>query len=88
MTDFTPGWRAVGVVAEGDRVMIQGQNPWGLRWIRAEEAPITVPHPSYPNQRHQVNVYELDSTRSVRFAAGELSAGVWGFYVPAPDRIA
>ena len=84
MTEFTPGWRAVAVVAEGDRVLIQGQNPWGVSWISSNEAPIVVAHPSYPSQSHRASIYELDSARPIRFAACELSAGVWGFYVPAP----
>jgi hypothetical protein len=41
-------------------------------------------HPTYPNQTHQYDIYEIgDAERPVRFAAGELSNGVWGFYVPA-----
>jgi hypothetical protein len=82
MEELTPGWRPLAVVAEGDRVLIQGQNPWGLSWLRSDEPPITVSHPGYSYQRHQAYVYEFDSSRAVRFAATELSAGVWGFYVP------
>jgi len=83
MSEITPGWKIVAIVAEGDRVLIQGQNPWGSNWLDTAEEPITVAHPSYPGQRHQMRVYDLDGSRSVRFAAGEFSNSVWGFYVPA-----
>ena len=66
---------------------LQGQSPWELPWLEAAEAPITVEHPSHPSQRHQMTVYDLASPRSIRFAAGEFSNGVWGFYVPAPVAI-
>lgn len=83
---ITPGWRVVAVVAEGGRVSIQGQSPWGRDWLKVPEKPITVSHPNYPSQRHQMVVYDLDSDNSIRFAAGEFSNGVWGFYVPSASR--
>jgi hypothetical protein len=83
MSDITPGWKLVAIVAEGQPVSLQGQNPWSLKWLSAPEPPITVAHPSYPLQRHEMEIYDLESTRSIRFAAGEFSNGVWGFYVPA-----
>jgi hypothetical protein len=46
---------------------------------------ITVAHPSYPAQRHMMQVYVLDPEHAGPvFAAGEFSNGVWGIYVPAP----
>jgi hypothetical protein len=81
---ITPGWKFVAIVVEGDPVSLQGQNPWPLKWSSTTEKPITVAHPSYPSQRHEMFVYDLESTRSIRFAAGEFSNGVWGFYVPEP----
>ena len=45
---------------------------------------VELPHPAFPNQRHRMFVYEVTNDgRNVRFAAGELSAHVWGFYLPA-----
>ena len=84
MSEVTPGWKLIAIVAEGDRVSLQGQSPWGCKWLSSPEPPITVAHPSYPSQRHQMCVYDLDSTRPIRFAAGEFSNGTWGFYVPEP----
>jgi hypothetical protein len=78
-------WKTIGVVAEGDDIMVGGLNPWTLEWRSVEEEPLLLPHPSYPDQRHKMNIYEISSGgRRVRFAAGELSANVWGFYVAVP----
>lgn len=76
-------WKQIGVVVEGEPIMVEGLNPWALEWRRVKEEPVQLPHPSYPNQRHDMTIYEISSgERRVRFAAGELSANVWGFYVP------
>ncbi len=83
MPDLTPGWKFVAILTEGEPLSIQGHNPWPVAWHSVPVPPITVAHPSYPNQRHQMWVYDLESSPPVRFAAGEYSNGVWGFYVPA-----
>jgi hypothetical protein len=84
MADITPGWEHVAIGLEGDKVSLSGLNPWQLKWHALEEPPITVAHPSYPHQRHPMWVYELHTEgKTVKFAAGEFSNGVWGFYVPA-----
>ena len=42
------------------------------------------PHPAYPDQFHRMWIYEIrGADKAATFAAGELSANVWGFYVPA-----
>jgi len=83
MSDVTPGWRFVAIVLDGDPVSVGGVNPWGLKWRRLPEPPITVAHPSWPEQRHRMFVYELDSPSGpIKFAAGEFSLCAWGFYVP------
>ena len=84
MADVTPGWKHIAIGVEGDKVALAGLDPWQLEWHELGEPPITVAHPSYPQQRHPMCVYELRSGgKSVKFAAGEFSNGVWGFYVPA-----
>jgi len=76
-------WKAVGIVVEGEPILVGGLNPWALEWHCVQAEPVQFPHPSYPNQRHGMKIYEINSgERHVRFAAGELSANVWGFYVP------
>ena len=77
-------WQAIGVVTEGDRIDIGGLNPWQFEWRQVRDEPVELPHPSYPRQRHRMSVYEIGGPRHrVRFAAGEVSANVWAFYVPA-----
>ena len=77
------GWKTVGVVIEGHPMLIGGLNVWDHDWNRVQGPPLELPHPSYPSQVHSMSVYEIrDGGECVRFAAGELSANVWGFYVP------
>jgi hypothetical protein len=75
-------WKPAGIVVEGQPIFIGGINPWDFEWHRVQDEPIQLPHPSYPNQKHAMWVYEVESSgQKVRFASGELSANVWGFYV-------
>ncbi len=82
MSELTPGWSFVAITTEGQPVSIHGRNPWLHKWRSVSVSPITVSHPSYPAERHQMWVYDLETPQPVRFAAGEYSNGVWGFYVP------
>lgn len=76
-------WCAVHVGVEGDAARIGGLPVWAQFWRRTGEAAVLLPHPCYPAQRHRFDIYEAGPPeRRVRFAAGELSNGVWGFYVP------
>jgi nitrogen fixation protein FixH len=78
---ITPGWRLVDVVIEGDSVRVSGIDPWEHAWTR-ESRTIVVAHPSYPHQRHVLDVWQVAGPDgSAIFAAGELSNGVWSFYV-------
>ena len=78
-----PQWKAVGIVVEGNPIVIEGLNPWVFEWRKVQEASVRLPYPAYPNQRHPMWIYEIESDgRLVRFATGDLSANVWGFYVP------
>jgi hypothetical protein len=77
-------WIPAGVVTEGTPITIGGLNPWDFEWRQVQDEAVELPHPSYSNQRHRLWVYEvINGDHRVRFAAGELSANVWGFYVPA-----
>jgi hypothetical protein len=77
-------WKVVGAVIEGERISFCGVNPWNHKWIETEQEPVQLPHPCYPNQMHRMRVYEIETGgRTILFATGELSANVWGFYVPA-----
>lgn len=77
-------WRDVHVGFEGDDLKIGGIEVWCQDWCRTGEASVQLPHPSYQHQRHRFDIYKAGPQDSpVRFAAGELSNGVWGFYTPA-----
>ena len=76
-------WKTVGVVIEGERISFAGIDPWNYEWRPLEEPEVELSHPTYPHQKHKMSIYEIETGgRSVVFAAGELSANVWGFYVP------
>ena len=76
-------WKAIGVVIEGQEINIDGVNPWGLDWHKVENTPIRLPHPAYPSELHEMWVCRAESGgKTVTFAVGELSANVFGFYVP------
>lgn len=77
-----PGWRLACVATEADRVEVRGVNLWDRQWMSAG-GEVLVAHPQHPTQRHTMTVYELSGADGpVVFAAGELSNGVWGFFVP------
>jgi hypothetical protein len=88
-TPTTPGWRFAHIGLETDPADLGGGlDPWTLTWGDAIGW-IVVAHPSYPWQRHSVAAYAVSvDGRQLRFAAGELSNGVWGFYVPEDDDVA
>jgi hypothetical protein len=76
-------WRDVHVGFERDGLKIGGLEVWKHKWRSTGEPILNLPHPAYKWQTHRYNVYEIgDAGHSVRFAAGELSNGVYGFYVP------
>jgi hypothetical protein len=77
-------WRVAHIGVENDGLKIGGLDVWKSEWRRVREPKgIELPHPQYPNQIHPYRIYEVgDVGNPVRFAAGELSYGVWGFYVP------
>lgn len=79
-------WGTGKVCAEGDRINIGEVNPWGLEWIRCDVPAVYLPHPLYRYQKHRMHIYKVVSgDLEVIFAAGELSAGVWGFYEEVED---
>ncbi len=77
-------WRDVHIGFASDGFAISGLDVWKHKWRRVAAEPLILPHPAYPEQRHHFDIYEIgDAGDPARFAAGELSNGVWGFYVPA-----
>ena len=77
-------WEALGIVVEGNPIIVGGLNPWAFDWRQVQEEPVELPNPAYPNQRHHMWVYEIQSDGNrVRFVAAEVAANTWAFYVPA-----
>lgn len=76
------GWTDVHVGLEGDGLRIGGLAVWQEKWKPVGED-LDLPHPAHPLQTHRYRVYEIGDAPCIRFAAGELSNGVWGFYVPS-----
>ncbi|MBR0653995.1 hypothetical protein [Plastoroseomonas arctica] len=76
-------WRPIHVGAENDALVIGGLPVWQAPWRPTGLAPVPLPHPAHPRQTHEFSVYEIGAGAvRTRFAAAELSAGVWGFYQP------
>lgn len=76
-------WKNAGIVVEGRPITVGGLNPWSHEWKWSSAIAIELPDPSYPKQVHRMSVYEISNgDLSGTFTAGELSAHVWGFYVP------
>jgi hypothetical protein len=81
-------WKVIGAVVEGQPIDVGGLDPWSLDWVRVAEPDVHLPHPQYPSQLHPMSVFEIRSGgKSVIFAAGELSANVWGFYAPSNNAL-
>jgi hypothetical protein len=82
------GWRNVHIGFRDDGLRIGGMDVWGQDWRRVDAPSLQLPHPIYPAQIHRYDIYEIgDMVPPVRFAVGELSNGVWGFYVPTTDPL-
>jgi len=82
-----PRWLVVGAVAEGGPIDVGGLNPWDhyFEWTRVGR--VTLQDPLYAWQQDTLDVWEVPTTAGARrFAAGEVSNGVWLFAVEAPDE--
>lgn len=74
-------WQAVHVGFDHDELTLDGLPVWSLPWHEENGEPVMLAHPAHPQQLHAFEVYSVtDGTRTVRFAAAELSNSVWGFY--------
>ena len=77
-------WELLKVVIDGDALNIEGLDIWLNKWEKLYIDSISVPHPSYPQQKHELRPYFIESDgKCVVFMAGELSNCVWCFYVPS-----
>ena len=75
------GWRARHVGFERDGLILDGLDIWAADWRRVNAPAVELPHPAHPGQTHAFRTYEAGHGAGARrFAATELSNGVWGFY--------
>jgi hypothetical protein len=85
---LTPGgWQAAHVGFAHDDLALDGLRIWSLPWQRESSDRVSLAHPAHPTEQHGFTIYNVhDDKQASRFAAAELSNGVWGFYrwvVPA-----
>lgn len=72
-------WKHKHTVPDGTKFKIKGINVWDYEWSPTGER-IIVTDPLY-NQEHTMVVYEVKTKKkTIKFAAGEFSNCVWGFY--------
>lgn len=82
-TEQDAGWRQAHIGFADDTFMLQDAEVWKNPWRALRLRPLHLPHPAYPEQIHAYAIHETGPLESpVRFAASELSNGVWGFYIP------
>lgn len=76
-------WVFFTAVAEGDPIVICGLNVWDYKWIREGEKRIVITCPRYPDEIREPGIYTISNEKkTVRFAASEWTANVYGFCVP------
>ena len=84
MTPFPTAWTFAGAVGSSEPFAIDGLDVWQHPWQSVAGAPPAAVRDPHYNQPYQMPVYRIgDGTRSVVFASGEFSNGIFGFYVPA-----
>jgi hypothetical protein len=75
-------WIFLGNSIDSTSFEIDGIDVWKQDWRRTSEPKAEVRDPLY-NQDFSFNVYEIEvGKKKIKFAAGEFSNCVWGFYVP------
>jgi len=73
-------WRYVGHCVEGEQFLIDGVDISDHIWHPTDESPVEVEDP-LNHEPYSFDIWEVESNgRHIRFAAGEFSNCVWGFY--------
>jgi hypothetical protein len=76
----TTDWRYVGHCVDGQRFLVEGVDVSDHAWRHTDEPDVEVEDPAY-HRPFRFDVWELETDgRRIRFAAGEFSNCVWGFY--------
>ena len=77
-------WRYLHIGPENDDVQYDDVKLWSHEWKKQGEVPITANHPQHSSELHRLNRFFVQADgKLVEFAAAEVSAGVWLFWVPA-----
>ncbi|MCG6190479.1 hypothetical protein [Maribellus maritimus] len=72
-------WKHKITVPDGIKCKINGINVWDYEWVSTDKK-IVVNDPLY-HQEYTMEVYEIRTSKKiVKFATGEFSNGIWGFY--------
>jgi hypothetical protein len=75
-------WRFLKVVPDGQRFELDGANVWSIEWKRVPNQRAEIKDPLY-GQSYSFEIFEFTHEgKVVRFAAGEFSNCMWGFYEP------
>ena len=73
-------WEFIVSCFDGQAFPNEGVDVWSHEWKLESENGASVTEPRY-SQKFIFNVYQIFSEKtSIRFAAGEFSNNVWGFY--------
>jgi hypothetical protein len=76
-------WKFAGAVGDGEEFKINGVNVWSQKWAPVKGEFADVKDPSY-KQDFRFEVYTINNGAvAIKFAAGEFSNCIWGFYVMA-----
>jgi hypothetical protein len=73
------GWRFAGSCIDSEPFLLDERQVWAERWHDTGESADVI-DPIY-GQPHVFGVWTI-GTPPLRFAAGEFSNQVWGFYLP------
>jgi hypothetical protein len=78
--DAMTDWIYVTGGRELTPVTVDGLDVWQHDWTALASDPVTVKDPLY-GQDFEFSIYTItDGRRTVTFAAGEFSNGMWGFF--------
>lgn len=77
-------WNVAHIGIGYDDLVLGDRQVWKEDWRPVNNyEQVTLPHPAYPHEMHSYGIYEIgDPAHVIRFAAAELSPGVYGFYLP------
>ena len=81
MRSIETTWRFVASSLDGQSLLLDGLDVWKYKWLETGER-VTVTDPKY-HQEFCFSVFEIQvEARTLRFAGGEYSNCIWGFYLP------